>query len=300
MDIDKKVQLIKVPFGLGGGRAGTELGPESVIKAGLLNQLKSIGVELAGDSEVDCYKHFSGIGGEGKVKHLAEVQEMSRQVSEHVSQAVSSNCFPLVLGGDHSVAIGSLAGLTAHYRNLGVIWFDAHSDMNTEETTPSGNAHGMPLAVALGKAEYKLTDIPGATLINKDKLVIIGARDIDPGERELIRSEGIACFTMHDIDKLGMKTVVEQAIAIVGEGTDGVHLSFDLDSLDPLVAGGVGTPVPGGLSYREAHFAMELFAESGKITSMDIVEVNGVLDYDRRTARHAVELAASLLGKRIL
>ncbi|WP_246578893.1 arginase [Cohnella xylanilytica] len=299
-EVNKKVRLIRVPFWLGCGRAGTELGPESIMRAGLLSQLKGIGVEVVGDSEVDCTKHPAGGTADGRIKYFAEVREMGRLVSEHVSRAVESGFFPLVLGGDHSVAIGSLAGLTAHYRNLGVIWFDAHADLNTEETSPSGNAHGIPLAVALGRARFKLTDIPGASLIRKERLVLVGVRDIDPGEKELIRSEGIACFTMHDIDKLGMKTVMERAIAIAGQGTDGVHLSLDLDALDPLEAAGVGTPVPGGVSYREAHFAMELLAESGLLTSADIVEVNGVLDYDRRTARHAVELAASMLGKRIL
>jgi arginase len=300
MDITKKVRLIRVPFWLGCGRAGTELGPESILKAGLLSQLKSIGASIVGDSEVDCHFHSLGYPGAGKIKYMAEVQEMGRLVSEHVSRAVSMGFFPLVLGGDHSLAIGSLAGLTAHYRNLGVIWIDAHCDLNTEDTSPSGNAHGMPLAVALGKAKFKLTDIPGASLIRKENLVIVGARDIDPGEKELIRSEGIACFTMHDIDKLGMVKVVERAIDIAGQGADGVHLSFDMDALDPSEAAGVGTPAPGGLSYREAHLAMEMLAESGIVKSMDLVEVNGVLDYDRRTARHAVELAASLLGKRIL
>ncbi|MBN2982896.1 MULTISPECIES: arginase [Cohnella] len=297
---EKKVRLIRVPFWLGGGRSGVEFGPESIMKAGLLAQLKTIGIRLVGDSEVECPRHPLQEAGEGKVKYLPEVREMSRQVSEHVSKAVSANFFPLILGGDHSISIGSLAGLTQHRRNLGVIWFDAHCDINTEETTPSGNMHGMPLAVALGKSRFKLSDIPNASLIGKEKLVIVGARDIDEGEKELIRSEGIACFTMHDIDRFGMRAVVEKAIAIACEGTDGVHVSFDMDCLDPLEAPGVGTPVPGGINYREAHFAMEMLAETGRVTSMDLVEVNAVLDYNRRTSRLGVELIASLLGKRIL
>lgn len=333
-----KISLIRVPFWLGCGRRGTELGPDSVVEAGLIKQLEALGTELASDEEIDCRTigavadDGGGEGGEageagkagkdgkgdkpnaiaaealpdsggdcgGKVKHLAEVREMSRRVAAGVYRAAAGGCFPLVLGGDHSVAIGSLGGLTAHCERLGVIWVDAHTDINTEESTPSGNAHGIPLAVALGKARFKLTDLTGAKLLRPDKLVIVGARDLDPGERELIRAEGIACFTMHDIDKLGMAAVMSKAIDIAGRDTDGVHVSLDMDSLDPSEAGGVGTPVRGGLSYREAHLAMELLAESGRVTSMDIVEVNALLDTDKRTARLAVELAASLLGKRIL
>lgn len=314
----RKISLIRVPFWLGCGKRGTELGPDSVVEAGLIAQIEALGAELASDEEVDC--RLSGAvandasagltaadtgssSGEdcgGKVKHLAAVRGMSKRVAASVYRAAAAGRFPLVLGGDHSIAIGSLAGLTAHSERLGVIWIDAHADMNTEETTPSGNAHGIPLAVALGKAFYRLTELPGARLLQPGNLVIVGARDLDPGERELIRAEGIACFTMHDIDRFGMAAVMAEALDIAGRNADGVHVSFDMDSLDPSEAGGVGTPVRGGLSYREAHLAMELLAESGRVTSMDIVEVNALLDSDKRTARLAVELAASLLGKRIL
>ncbi|MBW7459219.1 arginase [Paenibacillus sepulcri] len=297
----KKVRLISVPFWLGSGRAGTELGPESIIKAGLVRKIRSMDIHLESEHEVDCpIKPFSQ-GTPSKIKYLPEVMEMSGLVGEQVYRAAINDSFPLILGGDHSVAIGSLAGLTGHYNNLGVIWFDAHGDLNTEETTPSGNLHGMALAVAIGKSNFKLTDIPGAgSLIKKENIVIVGARDLDPGERELIRSEGITVFSMHEIDRMGIETVVKKAIEIAGNGTDGIHLSFDMDCLDPQEAAGVGTPVPGGLNYREAHFALELLSESQRVTSMDIVEVNPLLDYDRRTARLAVELASSLLGKRIL
>ncbi|CAM3760754.1 arginase [Cohnella lubricantis] len=376
------INLIRVPFWLGCGRRGTELGPDSIVEAGLIAQLEALGVEIAVDLEVDCrglgaeaydggaslraedsgcpilgaradgdcqvrgaeadggfpargdgadgaglkrndgkigaaeaeiqfeLEEKDGVGntlyddhlrdGDGKVKHLTETKEMSRRVAASVYRAAAACRFSLVLGGDHSAAIGSLAGLTAHYERLGVIWIDAHADINTEETTPSGHMHGMPLAVALGKARFKLTELPGAKLLRPDKLVIVGARDLDPGERELIRAEGIACFTMHDIDRLGMAAVIAKALDIAGRDTDGMHVSFDMDSLDPSEAGGVGTPVRGGLSYREAHLAMELLAESGRVTSLDLVEVNALLDHDRRTAKLAVELASSLFGKRIL
>nr|WP_028562510.1 arginase [Paenibacillus pinihumi] len=299
----KKVDLIQVPFWLGCGRAGTELGPESMMQAGLGRQLKAIdGLALRSNVVIDCPAPAAAAGsGSAKAKYLQEVTAMSGLLCGQVAKSVKAGAFPLVLGGDHSIAIGSLAGLTACCPNLGVIWFDAHADLNTEDTTLSGNIHGMPLAVALGRSRFKLTDIPGAgPLLKKENLVIIGARDLDPAEKEYIRSEGITCFSMHEIDRMGIQAVVKEALEVAGNGTDGIHLSFDMDCLDPLEAPGVGTPVPGGLTYREAHFALELLAETKRITSMDLVEVNPLIDYNMRTARLATQLIASTLGKRIL
>lgn len=294
-----KVGLIRVPFGYGAEKAGAELGPQSILNAGLLGQLESLGIAETLVSEVACPQQPHEPRVKGRMRYEQAVLRMSGEVSEQVAQMTAKGCLPIVLGGDHSVAIGSLRGIAESRSNPGVIWIDAHSDLNTEATSPSGNSHGMPLAIALGKTDFKLPGRSGA-IIRKDKLVLIGARDLDPGEKELIRSDGIACFTMSDIDKLGMKTVMERAIAIAGDGTDGLHVSLDMDSLDPAAAPGVGTPVPGGLSYREAHLAMELLAESAKVTSLDIVEVNPTLDQGGKTARLAVELCASLLGKTIL
>lgn len=283
---DRGVRLISVPFWLGGGRAGVEFGPEDILGAGLGRQIRNLGIEVAADYEVSCPRRGNLNSASPNLKYLQEIKEMSGLVGEQVYRAVGAKAFPLVLGGDHTVSIGTLAGLTAHYRNLGIIWFDAH---------------GMVLAIAMGMAAFKLTDIPGAgALINKKNVVIIGTRDLDPGEKELIRSQGIACFSMHDIDRLGIAKVLEEAMAIAGDGTDGIHLSFDMDCLDPVEASGVSTPVPGGLSYREAHLAMEMLAESGRITSMDMVELNPMLDYEKKTTRLAVELTASLLGKKIV
>lgn len=297
----KKIRLISVPFWMGGGRVGAELGPKGIMQAGLVRQIRGLDLEVESEFEVSCPEKAELDPSMPNMKFFPQIKEMSGLVGEQVHRAASAGSFPLVLGGDHSVAIGSLAGLTGHYNNPGVIWFDAHGDLNTEATTPSGNIHGMVLAIAMGLSEFKLTDIPGAgNLIRKENVVIIGARDLDPGEKELIRAQGIACFSMHDIDRMGIQAVTEKALEIAGNGTDGIHLSFDMDCLDPLEAAGVGTPVPGGLNYREAHFAMEMMAESGKITSMDIVEVNPMMEMDKKTARLAVELAASLLGKRIL
>lgn len=297
----RKVAMISVPFGLGAGRAGAEMGPESMRQAGLNRRLKQLGIDIASEYEIPCPSAKQLTGQQQNAKYLTEVIEVSKKLSDQVSEVVASHAFPLILGGDHSIAIGSIAGLSRHYQNLGVIWFDAHSDLNTEDTSPSGNIHGMSLATALGWTHLKLTDVNGSSIpIQAKNVVIIGARDLDPGEREFIRSNGIACYTMHEIDRMGMERVIQEALHIAGNGTDGIHLSFDVDSVDPLEAPGTGTPVRGGVSYREAHFALELLCESGAITSADFVEVNPLYDQNYKTARLATELIGSLLGERIL
>lgn len=301
MSARKQLSIIQVPFGLGTGRPGTEDGPESMIQAGLIRQIRKTEYELAGEYKVRCPLPSVVSSKDDKVKHLPEVKEMSKLVAKQVSQAVQNGTVPLVLGGDHSVSIGVLAGLSSQFSNLGVIYFDAHVGLNTEEASPTGYFNRMSLAVALGKARLKLGDISGSdTLIKKENVVIIGVRDVEPDERELIVTEGIYCFTMHDIDRMGIEKVIEKALQIAGHGTDGIHISFDADCLDPLEAPGVGMPMPGGLTYREAHFACELLAESARIVSVDVVEINSMLDESRRTARLAIGLIASLLGKRIL
>jgi len=205
------------------------------------------------------------------------------------------------LGGDHSIAIGTLAGVAKHYENLGVIWYDAHGDLNTEDTSPSGNIHGMPLAVSIGIGHPDLINIHGfAPKVKPENIVIIGARSLDEGEKELIREKGIKVFTMHEIDRLGMTRVMEECIDYLRERTDGVHLSLDLDGVDPADAPGVGTPVIGGISYRESHLAMEMLAESNLITSAEFVEVNPILDERNKTAIVAVALMGSLFGEKLL
>ena len=210
--------------------------------------------------------------------------------------------FPLILGGDHSIAIGTLAGLGDRYENLGVIWYDAHSDINTGETSPSGNIHGMPLAVSIGLGHEKLVNIRGfAPKIKPENVVIIGARSIDPGEREIIKEQGIKVFTMHDIDKLGMTEIMDQTMWYLKDReVDGVHLSLDLDGIDPIYTPGVGTPVPGGISYRESHLAMEMLFTFDMITSAEFVEVNPILDEKNKTADVAVALIGSLFGEKLL
>ncbi|MBD2844960.1 arginase [Paenibacillus sp. IB182496] len=303
------VHIINVPFGLGAGTPGTEHGPEAIWRAGLEARLAGLGLQVTKAETVRLQEDGAEAdrqdgpqdGAETRARNRAAVERLGALLAPRVRAAAAGGDFPLVLGGDHSIATGTLAGLTAHYPRLGVIWFDAHSDLNTEATTPSGNMHGMSLAAALGRTIHKLTDIPGAgPLVRPERVVLVGARDLDAGERELIRREGIACFSMHEIDKLGIARVMEEAVAIAGRDADGVHLSFDIDSVDPREAPGAGTPVAGGVSYREAHFALELLAESGKVTSMEMVEVNPRLDPEGRTAALAAELIGSLLGERIL
>lgn len=297
----KNISIIGVPIDLGADRRGVDMGPSALRCACLQAQLEKLGycVHDEGDLVVGRPNDY---GEHGKtLKFLTEIARICEELQQKVSSAMSKGHFPLILGGDHSLAMGSLAGVLAHKRNPGVIWFDAHADLNTEQTTPSGNIHGMSLAVALGIGHPSLTRIGGEKLkIDPSKVVIIGARSIDEGERELIRQLGIKVYTMHTIDRLGMTRVMEEAIHIVTKDTDGVHLSLDVDGLDPENAPGVGTPVIGGITYREGHLAMELLSEANCIVSADIVEVNPILDHMNKTAKVAVELLGSLLGARIL
>jgi arginase len=298
---NKKISVIQVPFGLGAGRPGTELGPESIRATGLIRQVRQLGLELTGEHTIEVQASSPAIDTASKVKHLPLVKEMASRVADAVTEAVQGGSFPLVIGGDRSVSIGALAGLTKQYTNPGVIFFTAFGGLHTEETTPSGYAHGMPLAVALGKAGFPLSDIAeGSGLLKKEHIVLIGLRHLDPEEKKLILSEGIRYFSMYEIDRMGIHQVVKEALKITGNGTDGVHVSISAECLDPLEAPGVGSGIPGGLSYREAHFACELLAESGLVKSMDVTEVNASQDENRRTARLAVGLIASVLGKRII
>jgi len=298
-----KISIIGVPMDLGQMRRGVDMGPSAIRYAGVierLERLRYIIVDL-GDIEIGRAER-SDVKNVENLRNLKAVAEANEQLAVKVDEAVQSESFPLVLGGDHSIAIGTLAGVAKHYENLGVIWYDAHGDLNTAETSPSGNIHGMPLAVSLGIGHPSLTNIMGYTpKIKPENIVIIGARALDEGERELIKEKGIKVYTMHEIDRLGMTQVMEEAITYLrNRGTDGVHLSLDLDGLDPHDAPGVGTPVIGGISYRESHLAMEMLAESGIITSAEFVEVNPILDERNKTATVAVALMGSLFGEKLL
>lgn len=298
--MQKKVSVLCVPFDLGAGRRGVHLSPNAILQAGLQKRIAQLGLESVMEGEV-IPSHVAADANDDHLKNLKEVIAVNTALADRVEQIVKKDSFPLILGGDHSIGIGTLSGLARHYKNLGVIWFDAHADLNTAETSPSGNIHGMSLAVALGMGHPQLTQIKSTGYnIDPHHVVIIGARQLDEGEKEYIKKSGVTCFTMYDIDRLGMQTVVSKALDLLKHDTDGIHLSFDVDSLDPREAPGTGTPVRGGIRYREAHLALELFYESGLISSAEIVEVNPTLDEENSTAELAVEFVASLLGERIL
>ncbi|RXT05323.1 arginase [Ammoniphilus sp. CFH 90114] len=299
--MNKNISIIGVPMDLGADRRGVDMGPSAIRYAGVKKRLESMGyhVEDVGDLRVPTPESYPII--HHNLKYLAEITKVNQELADEVDREMQKNRFPLVIGGDHSIAIGTIAGLAKHKQNMGVIWFDAHGDLNTGETSPSGNIHGMSLAVSLGIGHSDLTKIGGfAPKIKPEHTVIIGARDLDAGERELIKQIGLKVFTMHEIDRLGMPRVMEEAIAIVTKGTDGVHLSLDLDGLDPHDCPGVGTPVIGGITYRESHLAMEMLAEADILTSAEFVEVNPILDVQNKTAKVAVALMSSAFGDKLL
>ncbi len=292
-----RVALLGVPLDLGAGRRGVDMGPSAIRYARLQEALAELGHEVLdlGDLKTPVAETLTPRRPPFFAREIADVAgELCRRLA-----SLDAGVFPLVLGGDHSLSLGSVPG-AARGARTGVIWVDAHGDFNTPETSPSGNVHGMPLAALLGLGAPPLTEVcgTGPKLLPQD-VVLIGVRQLDPGERELILKSGVTVFTMSDVDRLGMARVAAEAVARL-KGLPRVHVSFDADVLDPEIAPGVGTPVPGGLTYREAHLLMELLHESGIVTSLDLVEVNPILDRQNRTAEILVELAASLLGKRIL
>ncbi|MBD7907486.1 arginase [Sporosarcina gallistercoris] len=302
MEKNLNISLVGVPLDYGQSRRGVDMGPSAIRYAGAVPRLEAIGhhVTDTGDVAVPAGERI-GQESDG-LKNLDEVTDACTELAERVAELTKAGQFPLVFGGDHSMAIGTLAGLSEKYNNLGVIWYDAHADINTEKTSPSGNIHGMPLAVSLGMGHDRLVNIyKEGQKIKPENVVIIGARSVDPGERELIKELGIKVFTMHEIDRDGMTSVMNQAIDyLTSKNIDGLHLSLDLDGLDPLYTPGVGTPVPGGISYRESHLAMEMLQDSGLLTSAEFVEVNPILDDKNTTADVAVGLIGSLFGEKLL
>ncbi|PHA02671.1 arginase [Bacillus pseudomycoides] len=294
----KEVSIVGVPMDLGQTRRGVDMGASAIRYAGVVERIRNIGYNVEDLGDICIEREFE-INENEKLKNLEQVVNVCHELASKVDTIIEKKSFPLVLGGDHSIAIGTLAGVAKHYKNLGVIWYDAHGDLNTEETSPSGNIHGMSLAASLGHGHPSLVNLYGEyPKVKKENVVIIGARSLDDGEKELIQKEGIKVFTMHEIDRMGMTAVMEETIAYLSH-TDGVHLSLDLDGLDPHDAPGVGTPVMGGLSYRESHLAMEMLAESGIITSAEFVEVNPILDERNKTAIAAVALMGSLFGEKL-
>ncbi len=296
------ISLIGVPMDLGQNRRGVDMGPSAIRYAGVVERLEEIGHKVTDEGDIRIAAAEKTAPTDTNLRNLKEVTDASTSLANKVHEVMENGQFPLVLGGDHSIAIGTLAGLGDRYENLGVIWYDAHADLNTGDTSPSGNIHGMPLAVSIGLGHEQLVNIRGfAPKIKPENVVIIGARSIDPGERELIKQTGIKVFTMHEIDKLGMTEVMNKAMWYLKDReVDGVHLSLDLDGIDPIYTPGVGTPVPGGISYRESHLAMEMLFSSEMITSAEFVEVNPILDEKNKTADVAVALMGSLFGEKLL
>jgi arginase len=290
---------------LGAGRRGVDMGPSAVRLAGLNDKLATIGYEVQDLGNVAVPQPESVAVGPHKARFLQPIAETCTRLAERVETAADQGHFPIVLGGDHSIAAGTVSGMARSLhkkrQKLGLIWIDAHADMNTPESSPSGNVHGMPLACLTGNGPAELAGIAGFTpAVDPANVVLIGLRSVDAEERQIVRKTGVKAFTMREIDERGLRSVMEEAIRIATEGTAGFHLSFDMDSVDPQEAPGVGTPVKGGMTYREAHLAMETICDSNAMLSMEVVEVNPVIDEQNRTAILAVELVMSALGKRIL
>ena len=301
----RTVAILGVPLDLGGGRRGTDMGPSAVRIAGLHAEIRRLGLatEDLGDLEIPAVETLKAR--DESARFLPEIARCCREAHAHVLAAMERGSIPVFLGGDHSVAAGSISGVAAHLRrsgqSLGLLWIDAHGDVNTPKTSPSGNIHGMPLAAVLGHGARALTHIGGfAPKVRADRTVLVAARDIDPEERPFLARSGIRVFTMSEIDEKGMRRVMEEAIPLLTSDTAGFHVSMDMDGVDPDYAPGVGTAVTGGLTYREAHLLAEMCARSRKVLSMEVMEVNPVLDEANRTGVLAMEIILSLLGKRIL
>lgn len=300
-----KIRILGVPLDLGQERRGVDMGPSAVRAAGLNAALQELGheVEDAGNIHVKIpeTQHF----GDQRAKYLNEIAETCQQVAHLIYQSLEAGCFPVSLGGDHSIAIGTQAGVSKFYRDrkktIGCIWLDAHADMNTPETSPSGNVHGMPFAATLGYGPEALTKIFGyAPKIRAKNCVLIGARNLDARERGLVKASKVKVFTMRDIDELGLRAVMEESLKVATQGTAGFVTSFDMDVIDPSEAPGVGTPVRGGITYREAHLAMEMIADRRRMLALELVEINPIIDVHNRTAILGVGLVSSALGKKIL
>ncbi|HEX3256125.1 MAG TPA: arginase [Gaiellaceae bacterium] len=296
----RKLAVIGGALDLGAGRRGVDMGPSAIRYAGLDDRLAGLGLDCSDWGNVETVIPEATAEGDPRARFLSQIKEACERIARRVAATTGDGYVPIVLGGDHSIALGTLGGLAAAHGPGAVLWFDAHGDLNTPETSPSGNVHGMPLAAALGVASGEFeSDVWPLPAVDPERVSLIGVRSLDEAERELVRSRGVAVYTMSDFDRRGVEPIVREALERAS-GAAFVHISLDMDVVDPDVAPGVGTPVRGGFSYREAHLAMELVAESGLMGSMDVVEVNPILDRENATAQLAVELVASALGERIL
>ncbi|MBL7998442.1 MAG: arginase [Candidatus Kapabacteria bacterium] len=301
----KSITMIGFPMDLGADRRGVDMGPSALRIADIEGKLRELGYEVQDIGNVDVKTKEVQTVVDPRLKYLPEISISCESLGRAVKDTLDNGSFPLILGGDHSMSIGSIAGIASHCKEkgkrLGVVWIDAHADMNIPDTTPSGNIHGMPLSVSMGLGVEQLTMIMGfAPKVAPENVAVVGIRSVDPGEKQLIRDLGVHAYPMPEIDRRGMYAVMNDIIEYMSRSVDHVHVSFDLDSVDPTLAEGVGTPVPGGLTFREIHLAMEMIAEAGIMNSLEVAEVNPILDNKNNSARFAADVVASTMGKRIL
>ncbi|MGH8378122.1 MAG: arginase, partial [Gammaproteobacteria bacterium] len=303
--MSKKIRITNVHLDLGASRRGTDMGSSAMHVAGVVPALEKLGHQVVGMRHIGQVSMESAEVGNPRMRYLKVINEVCRELADDVESTFKQGEFPLILGGDHSQAIGSIAGAVRYFKHqgkeLGVFWCDAHTDMNTPETSRSGNIHGMPLSTLLGMGPKELTGISGQIpALKPEHVVIYGVRDVDAEEAKLVKKSGVRVFTMSEIDARGAAACLEEAMGILGRASAGIHLSYDLDGSDPSVAPGTGTPVPGGLNFRESHLVCEVLARSGRLTSMEVVELNPILDIENRTGKFAVWLIQSALGRTIL
>jgi arginase len=301
----QKVRIIGVPMDLGQSRRGVDMGPSALRVAGLQGRLKQLGHQVEDIGNIPVKQPEEMTIGEKRAKYMAEITETCNDLAIIVQKCLEEDFVPLVLGGDHSIAAGVVSGVSAHFRKekkqIGYIWLDAHGDMNTPDSSPSGNVHGMPLAAIMGYGAPELVDLLGfKPKVEPQNIVLVGVRDLDLQERRLVKKSGVRVFTMRDIDERGMREVMADALKYATDDTNGISVSLDMDFVDPSDAPGVGTPVRGGVTYREAHLAMEMIADSDAMVSMEVVEINPIIDEHNRTALLGVELILSGLGQKIL
>ena len=299
------VHVLGVPMDLGSGRRGVDMGPSAIRIAGLEDRLRELGHEVVDEGDL-VIKNMEALKvGDVRARYLAEIARAAKLAAGKIERIMAKGHFPLVLGGDHSISVGTVSGIAAFARarrkKVGLLWIDAHGDINTPDTSPSGNVHGMPVASLLGEGPRELTGIGGAEAkVDARNVALVGIRSLDEGEKVRLKRHGVQVHTMSDVDRSGIHRVMKKALPRVTDGTDYVHVSFDLDAVDPTVAPGVGTPVKGGLDYREAHLIMEILHDSGAMTSLELVEVNPILDDRNASGAFAVELVQSAFGKKIL
>ena len=301
----QKIRIIGVPMDLGASRRGVDMGPSALRVAGLQARIKQLGHQVEDIGNISVKQPEEMSYGEKRAKYLAEIADACKDLGTMVEKSLEESMLPVVLGGDHSIAAGTLSGIAAYFKKkekkIGLIWLDAHGDINTPESSPSGNVHGMPLAAAMGYGATELVELQGfKPKVEPQNISLVGIRDLDSQEKKLAKKSGVHVFTMRDIDERGMREVMSDALKYAMDDTDGISVSLDMDFVDPSDAPGVGTPVRGGVTYREAHLAMEMLADTEAMVSLEVVEINPVIDEHNRTALLGVELVLSGLGKKIL